>query len=353
MRGLDYSAGTIAGQTIRGAGYDFVIRYVGTPGRRKNITRGEYNDLVSAGVTVWLAMENDVNDILGGFSGGQANARAARADADAIGYPPGGVIFFCADRHLAAGEIPTALSYIDGASDVLGHGSVGVYGFWEFVDAAIAGGHGSYYWQCGIAPDATDPVHLWQRNPGNKQGLPVNVTLNGVLCDINDLLRPIGGPVGPAPAGQLPGGIETMAFGDKFTDWAGNSQDVLSWMNHMDQKIAELHSIFLAPGSEPSRIPGDTNMTNLRDAIMDSTSWANQTLGHAIAAEQHAANAEAEVTKQYTSIVPGSTYQATAGQMATNADGYGYELTQKVNSLEAKVDAIIAALNNATIVPKR
>lgn len=64
-----------------------------------------------------------------------------------------------------------------------------------------------------------------------------------------------------------------MAFTDTFTDWAGNKQSVKSWMDNVDKRIAQLHHIFLAPGSEPSRIPGDKNRTNLRDAVMDSTAW--------------------------------------------------------------------------------
>lgn len=70
-----------------------------------------------------------------------------------------------------------------------------------------------------------------------------------------------------------PGGIEEMAFNDSFTDWAGNKQTVKSWMDNVDKRIAQLYHIFLTPGSEPSRIPGDKNKTNLRDAVMDSTAW--------------------------------------------------------------------------------
>mgnify|MGYP003594133140 FL=1 len=74
-----------------------------------------------------------------------------------------------------------------------------------------------------------------------------------------------------------------MGFNDGYRDWAGNDQTVKSWMNNLDKRLAELHSVVLRPGSEPSRIPGDRNRTNLRDAIMDNTSWTNQTLGRVIA----------------------------------------------------------------------
>lgn len=80
-----------------------------------------------------------------------------------------------------------------------------------------------------------------------------------------------------------PGGIEEMGFNDTFTDWAGNQQSVLSWMNHLDQRLNEIHHQAVAPGSVASRIPGDRNTTNVFDMIKDSTSWTNQTLGRVIA----------------------------------------------------------------------
>lgn len=72
-----------------------------------------------------------------------------------------------------------------------------------------------------------------------------------------------------APA--APGGIESMAFNDSYKDWAGNQQSVLSWMNHVDERLAGIHHMLFSPGSEPSRIPGDANRTNGRDALMDTT----------------------------------------------------------------------------------
>lgn len=272
MRGLDYSAGRIDGQTIKAAGYDFVIRYVDDPTvglNSKHITPDEYDNLIQAGVTVYLVFEIDTTDALGGFSAGVQNAHRARAGADWIGYPPGGLIFFCSDRHLTAAEIPQALAYLDGAVSVLGHTSVGCYGFWEYVDAAIQANKAVAYWQCGIAPDATDPVQVWQENTGT-------AVIGGIECDIDDLLRPIGAAPAPTPPPPpAPGGIESMAFTDTFKDWAGNEQTVQSWMDHTDERLTRIDNFLFAPGIEPSRIPGDANKTNGRDAIMDTVARAS------------------------------------------------------------------------------
>lgn len=269
--GLDFSAGRISGRTIREAGHAFVVRYCGTPGRTKNIVRSEFQDLVSAGLTCWLVYENDTEDHAGGFNGGVAAARAARADADAIGYPSGGVIFFCADRHLAPAEVPVALAYLDGAASVLGRGAVGAYGFSEFINAAKAQGKAAYFWQCGSRSAVGAGTHIYQRNSG-----VATTTLNGVQCDINDLLIPIGGASGPAPS--APGGIEDMALDTKFRDSFGNEQTVQSFMVEVMRKLNDLHFPAVVAGSVPSRIPGDKNTTNVFDMIKDSTAWTNQTL---------------------------------------------------------------------------
>lgn len=86
-----------------------------------------------------------------------------------------------------------------------------------------------------------------------------------------------GGPAVPAPAPRVPGGIESMAFADRFKDWAGNDQDVLSWMNHMDQRLWRIDNFLFTPGVEPSRIPGDKNRTNGKDAVMDTVARASVT----------------------------------------------------------------------------
>jgi hypothetical protein len=211
-RGLDYSAAPIPGSAIRKAGYDFVIRYVDDPAlglRPKHCRAAEYADLVAAGLDVWLVFEQAVTDMLGGYGAGVANARRAQAGARALGHQ--GLIFMASDMHLTAAQIPVALQYIRGAESVLGHGATGVYGFWELIDAAITAGVGSAYWQAGIAPAPTDPVHLWQRNDGF-------VTVGGIQCDVNVLLRPIPG------GGELPDPEEEPMLNINQGEWPAGAQ---------------------------------------------------------------------------------------------------------------------------------
>lgn len=94
-----------------------------------------------------------------------------------------------------------------------------------------------------------------------------------------------GGAVSAPSTPSAPGGIESMAFGDQFKDWAGNDQNVLAWMNHVDSRIWEIHNFLFAPGSETSRIPGDQNRTNGKDAIMDTVARAS--IGMALTEQLH------------------------------------------------------------------
>lgn len=190
---MDYSAKAIPGATIIAAGFEFVIRYCDAPGpglSHKHIRPDEYRDLVSAGVNVYLVHEQRTTDMLGGHDAGVEHARRARAGADWVGYPPGGIIFLACDMHLTHKQIPTALAYIDGAAEVLGHDATGVYGFFELIDTCIAQGKGKWFWQAGISPDPTDAVHIWQRNDGF-------VHVGGTECDVNEMRIPL--PVAGTP----------------------------------------------------------------------------------------------------------------------------------------------------------
>jgi hypothetical protein len=184
-KGLDYSAGTIHGATIKADGYDFVCRYVDDPNinfSTKHIDPNEMDDLLAAGVQVMLVFEVNTQDWTGGFLEGVVHGTRAKAGADWVGYE--GVIFAAVDTNTE--QVPVALEYLQGFQNVLGHDRTGVYGFVELIQAAQAAGVGTCYWQCGHPPAPGAGVHIWQVQPPAG-----NTVVGGIACDINELLLPL------------------------------------------------------------------------------------------------------------------------------------------------------------------
>jgi len=66
---LDYSSGWPAPAAIKAARYVGVVRYIGTAGRSKNLTRTEAQQMHAAGIPIALAYED---------SAGWMQGRAAR-----------------------------------------------------------------------------------------------------------------------------------------------------------------------------------------------------------------------------------------------------------------------------------
>lgn len=184
---VDYSAGQPGGAALKAAGITGAIRYVGTPGRAKNITAAEYADLIAHGIAVLLVHENVTGDVLRGSSGGVMDAQASQADARNCGIPESVGIASSADQHLTAAQVTASLDYQAGFHSVLG-ARTGAYGFGEFVDAVRAAGTASWFWKAGSAPSTDERawVTFWQRNAGT-----TTQTINRIICDLSDQLNPI------------------------------------------------------------------------------------------------------------------------------------------------------------------
>lgn len=181
---LDYSAARLAAATIKAAGHVGVIRYVGTPGRKKNITKAEYEELTRNGVGVALVYENQPGDANGGFSAGVSAARAARADADSIGWPRDRPIHFAIDSdQVTALDFDEVRSYLDGAASVLGNGieRTGVYGEYDVIERNV-GSHARYGWQtvAWSGGRISKKAALFQRLG--------QIYVGGIQVDVNNIL---------------------------------------------------------------------------------------------------------------------------------------------------------------------
>lgn len=183
----DYAGGAPGGGALRAAGFTGAIRYVGIGGGFKRLTAAEYGDLVANGIEVLAVAENTTTDVESGYSGGVANANAAKSDLAALGMPADTLVFAAADE--TSPNLTAGVDYVRGFRDTLGLASTGAYGFGVFVRAVQAAGVASVYWQAGVEPASGAGVHFWQRNGSN--GAPTQTVVNGITCDINDQLLPL------------------------------------------------------------------------------------------------------------------------------------------------------------------
>jgi hypothetical protein len=180
---IDYSQGHPTADSVRAAGHSGVVRYVGTPGRTKNITAAEYRDMTSKGVGVALVYENHAGDAAGGFAAGQTAARNARADANAIGFPANKPIYFAIDSdQVTAADFAAVSAYLDGIASILGDRAlVGVYGEYDVIEKNV-GTHARLGWQTAAwsGGKRSSKAALFQRLGQTYVG--------GTQVDINDIL---------------------------------------------------------------------------------------------------------------------------------------------------------------------
>ena len=193
MIALDYSAGRPSGGAVRDSGAVAVIRYVGTPGRAKNLTATETADMLAHGVAVALVYEDRAGTALLGRARGEADARAALLDAHSCGVTVR-CIYMAVDFDVANDDQMDRVSaYLAGAARVLGTDRLGVYGERDVVDIFVGGRVAAYGWQ----------TKAWSGGAVSSQADLYQVgrqtTVDGVTCDVNEIKRQDFGQW-PAPA---------------------------------------------------------------------------------------------------------------------------------------------------------
>jgi len=146
--GIDYSYGSgLTAAQMKAAGVTFVCRYLSYQPNGKNISRAEFDNLVSAGLKVVLVWEQTGHDGKGGRAWGLAHAHEADRQAAALGAHGIPIYFAPADYDAPPSDQPAINAYLDGCGSVIGHGRVGMYGgFWP-LSRALDAGHASYAWQ--------------------------------------------------------------------------------------------------------------------------------------------------------------------------------------------------------------
>lgn len=152
ITGADYSFSRPPISALRDAGVRFVCRYLApaSPATAPKIL--EASELVSlrgAGIALVLVWEGDATDAAGGRSAGVEDARAALAQATALGMPDA-VIYYAVDFDATSGDLGPSGSvrqYAAGWASVLGAARCGVYGGYATVAAIMGASLARYGWQ--------------------------------------------------------------------------------------------------------------------------------------------------------------------------------------------------------------
>lgn len=192
---LDYSSGRPTAQAMIAAGYGGAVRYVGTRGNAKNLTRAEAYDILNNGLDLGFVYETGAGWALGGYAVGQGAARAALADLASMDIRPR-CVFYAVDVDVTDGaQMAAVASTLDGAANVSGRELVGVYGEADVIDAMISQGHATWGWQTRAwsGGRVSSRAHLLQQIGG--------VTVDGIACDRNTVLKEDWGQI-PAPGGM-------------------------------------------------------------------------------------------------------------------------------------------------------
>lgn len=144
---LDYSSGWPLPAAVLADRYVGIVRYIGTPGRGKNLGQAEAHAMAAAGIPIGLVYEDGARWMLNGAPAGARAARAALVDATSCGVGVRCVYFACDVDVTSAEQMAAVERCLDGAAGVLGLERVGVYGEADVIDACLSGKHATWGWQ--------------------------------------------------------------------------------------------------------------------------------------------------------------------------------------------------------------
>lgn len=230
--GIDYAFGRPSITALKAAGITFVCRYL-SHSPAKNLDSAEARELSDAGIWIVVVWETTAQRALDGYAGGALDALEARRQAEACGMPDGRPIYFAVDWDAQPGQQAAINGYLDGAASVLGRGRIGIYGGFEPVSRALAGGHATWAWQTyawsGGRWDARAQLQQYSNDH----------TLGGVGCDYDRAVKDDFGQwrigVAPTPLEDDMAVVSSVGVDGKQVIAAGETADVKFTKEYTDR----------------------------------------------------------------------------------------------------------------------
>lgn len=194
---VDYSGGYPGAGAVAAKGYGGAMRYLPKEGgsKIKPLTPGELRDYWDHGLDVGLIGEHrDPARPLQGAAAGLHDAQyflaQARAITVAAGRPAGSVraIYLACDVDTIAGNRPAAGEYYDAAQMILGD-LTGVYGEYDLIEYLVQRGIGRWFWQTFAWSIGHNLDTQWRHPAAHLFQRRQTVQVNGVDCDVNDVLK--------------------------------------------------------------------------------------------------------------------------------------------------------------------
>lgn len=257
---VDYATGRPSPTALRAAGATGVIRYLSWLYDWAGVTHNyvnpkviqapEFTALHNAGLDVTLNWEYDALDWLTGAGGGTAHATEAVRQARLLGYPKGSVILGSADLNMTYQQWSTAgANYAAAFARTLGGAGYrpGVYGPYDVLTWCRQTGLFGTYWQAGMAT-AWSGGRNAQPWPGAHLRQVHGATIDGVACDVSEILIPDYGQYGGSTVTQPTRTIADEAAiaitngSAKWTTPAGTSMtNVLpDWFTRLETAVAQI-----------------------------------------------------------------------------------------------------------------
>ncbi len=145
--GVDYAWARPSPASLEADGYGFAARYLSYDTTGKNLSAGEADALIGAGLDVVANWEWGGQDSLQGYGRGVQEAQAAESQAKADGQPAGRPIYFSIDFDAQPSQQGTINAYFDGVASVIGRSRTGAYGGYGVISRLFDDGKITWAWQ--------------------------------------------------------------------------------------------------------------------------------------------------------------------------------------------------------------